>query len=125
MTIEFHSIDLAADSLTNVMTVRVTGKLTKQDYAAFVPEVEKWVNEHGKVRILFDMHDFHGWKLSAAWEDFKFGLKHFRDIERIAMVGEKTWEHGMAVFCKPFTLAKVRYFDRSDAEQAREWLVSD
>jgi hypothetical protein len=28
----------------------------------------------------------------------------------------------MAAFCKPFTRAKVRYFDRSDMDKATEWI---
>jgi hypothetical protein len=72
--------------------------------------------------MLFDMTDFHGWEASAAWEDFKFGIKHFSDIERLAMVGEKQWQHGMATFFKPFTKAEVRYFDHADHAEAGKWL---
>jgi hypothetical protein len=71
------------------------------------------------------MIDFHGWNTGALWEDIKFGLKHFMDIERIAMVGDKKWEKGMSAFCKPFTTAKIRYFDPSQVEEARTWLESD
>jgi hypothetical protein len=60
------------------------------------------------------MHDFHGWDAGALWEDAKFDLKHFADIERLAFVGEKKWEKGMAQFCRPFTKATIRYFDRSE-----------
>jgi hypothetical protein len=81
------------------------------------------VLQHGKLSVLFDMIDFHGWELSAAWEDFKFGIEHFADIEKFAMVGENQWEHGMAAFVKPFTKAQVRYFDRANAAEAREWLA--
>jgi hypothetical protein len=49
---------------------------------------------------------------------------HFKDIERVAMVGETKWQHGMAIFCKPFTTAKVRYFDGPATDQAREWLAA-
>lgn len=48
-------------------------------------------------------------------------MKHMSDIERIAMVGEKRWQHGMAIFCKSFIKAEVRYFDHAAAE-ARTWL---
>jgi hypothetical protein len=105
-----------------VLVVLVSGKLVKEDYEQFVPAFERLVREHGKLRLLFDMTDFHGWEASAAWEDFKFGIEHFADIERLAMVGEKQWQHGMATFCKPFTKATVRYFDHADAAEAREWL---
>ncbi|MBI1370893.1 MAG: STAS/SEC14 domain-containing protein [Planctomycetes bacterium] len=110
---------------SNVLHVHVSGKLTKEDYAQFVPRIEAIIRDHGAVRILFDMHDFHGWNMAAMWEDMKFGFRHFNDIERIAMVGEKAWEHGMAAFCKPFTKAKVRYFDRSEEQAAIAWVEAD
>jgi hypothetical protein len=38
------------------------------------------------------------------------------------MVGENKWQQGMAMICKPFTKAMVRYFDHADAAKARKWL---
>jgi hypothetical protein len=106
----------------SILEVRVTGTLTKEDYQHFVPEVERLIDRHGKLRVLFDMHDFHGWSAGALWEDIKFDMKHFRDIDRLALVGERKWEAGMAGFCRPFTTAAIRYFDRAAAEDARRWL---
>jgi hypothetical protein len=31
----------------------------------------------------------------------------------------------MSIICKPFTTAKVRYFDRADIDAARAWIESD
>ena len=107
---------------TNALEVRVSGKLAKEDYDQLVPEFERLLKEHGKLRILFEMADFHGWRVGALWEDLKFDFKHFTHIERVAMVGDKKWEKAMSLFCKPFTTAKVRYFDRAEIEHAREWL---
>ncbi len=108
-----------------VLLVRASGKLTREDYAQFVPAVERLIGQHGKMRVLFDMHDFHGWTAGALWEDIKFDLKHFGDIERLALVGDKAWEHGMAAFCRPFTTAKIRYFDRKQADEADAWIQAD
>jgi hypothetical protein len=113
-------IDVVADKGT--LEVRATGKLTKEFYEAFVPVVEEQIKEFGKVRILFVMHDFHGWTAGALWEDLKFDMKHWHDIERLAIVGESKWEKGMAAFCKPFTKATIKYFDESQLEEARTWL---
>jgi hypothetical protein len=115
-------IQLNEDNGGKVLIVHVSGKLTKADYERFVPEFERLVQQHGKVRVLFDMIGFHGWEASALWEDIKFDLKHFSDIERLAMVGDKKWEHGMATFCKPFTMAKIQYFDHTNWAEARTWL---
>ena len=105
-----------------VLDVQVSGKLTATDYEMFVPEFERLVKQHGKVRVLFEMVDFHGWEAGALWDDIKFDLKHFSDIERLAMVGDKQWEKGMSLFCRPFTAATIRYFDRGVLGDARAWL---
>jgi hypothetical protein len=104
-----------------VLDVQVSGKLAKSDYQHFVPEVERLIQQHGKIRILLEMNNFHGWDTGALWEDIKFDLKHFSHIERLAMVGDKRWQKGMSVFCRPFTTAKIKYFDRSHLEDARKW----
>lgn len=113
-------IDLQAEG--NVLEVRVTGKLTHEFYEALGPAVEQQIQQHGKLRILFEMHDFHGWTAGALWDDVKFDFKHWKDIERLAIVGESKWEQSMATFCKPFTTAKVHYFDQSQAAAARAWV---
>ena len=69
------------------------------------------------------MHDFHGWTAGGLWEDARFDLKHFRDIEKLTIIGA-AWEHGMAAFCGPFTTAQIRFFEPSQAEEAREWVRS-
>jgi hypothetical protein len=114
------TIELEAQG--QLLEVSVTGKLTKDFYETFVPAVDQLLGDGKKVRILFRMHDFHGWTAGALWEDTKFALHHWNDIERLAIVGEKKWQHGMATFCKPFTSAKIEYFDHADVEKARAWL---
>jgi len=120
MTVEFQE-----QHNGKVLWIRLTGKLGKDDYETFVPEVERLIREHGKIRVLMVMEDFHGWGPGGLWEDVKFDLKHFRDIERLAMVGEKKWQEGMAAFCKPFTSAEIRYFGHDELDQARAWIAQD
>ena len=57
------------------------------------------------------------------WDDVKFDAKHFSHIERVAMVGDKAWEKGMSTFCRPFTTARIRYFDHAALAEAQEWLA--
>ncbi len=118
------AIDVSEEDDGKLLVIRMTGKLHKHDYLHFVPIVEKAVQKHGKVRMLVQMHNFHGWDASAWWEDVKFDVKHFKDIERLAIVGERTWEQWMAAFCKPFTTATVQYFSSEKAAEAREWITA-
>ena len=115
-------VQLHEENEGKVLIVKVSGKLSKEDYQQLVPEVERLIEKVGKLHLLLEMHDFHGWDAGALWEDIKFDVKHFKDIERLAFVGEKKWEKGMSVFCKPFTTARIKYFDLDEIEQAREWV---
>ncbi len=60
-----------------VLAIHVSGKLVAADYEHFVPEFERLVRLHGKLRVLFDMTGFHGWTAGAVWEDTKFAMHHF------------------------------------------------
>jgi hypothetical protein len=120
MPIEVHD-----EGHGNVVTVRASGKLDRADYAGFVPAFAKLAREHGKLRVLFDVTELQGWDLPAAWEDFKFGVEHSADFERLAMVGDKRWEEVMAMFWKPFTRAEVRYFDQAELAAAQAWVAAE
>lgn len=118
-TENIKALELTETAEGRILECRITGRLKKEDYGLFVPETERLIEQHGKIRIYVELVDFHGWSAGALWEDIKFDLKHFRDIERIVIVGEDTWEKGMASFCKPFTTAEVSYFPYDRREEAR------
>jgi hypothetical protein len=115
-----NELKVTADG--NVLEVHASGKLTTDFYKEFVPVVDAQIKQYGKLHILFVIHDFHGWTCGALWEDWKFDLHHWKDIERLAIVGESKWEEGMSTFCKPFTKATVKYFDHTQLDAAREWV---
>jgi len=115
-------IQLKEENCGKLLVVNVTGKLVVADYDHFVPEFERLVREHGKLHVLFDLTGFNGWTAGALWADTKFAMHHFSDMDRLAVVGEKKWQEGMATFCMPFTNAKVRYFDHTAVFDARKWL---
>jgi hypothetical protein len=106
-----------------LLHVTASGKLTHHDYERFIPEFERLASEHGKIRILFIMRDFHGWQGQALWDEIKMDVKHSSDVEKVAMVGDRKWEKTMTMLGKPFTKAAVRYFDLSDLAAAQHWIV--
>ena len=118
------AVELMANAEAKTLEVRASGKLSAEDYETLEPGVDKLIESSGKIKILFIMHDFHGWELGAVWEDIKFATRHCRDIEKVAMVGEQAWEKWMATICKPFTMSSIKYFDAGGEEAARAWLMS-
>ena len=115
-------IEPLPQSSNKVLGFKMSGKLHDEDYKKFVPVIDAAVAKEGKIRLLAQFHDFHGWDLHALWDDIKFSTKHCLDIERIALVGDKKWEEWMAKVCKPFTMAKIKYFSHSEIESAKAWL---
>lgn len=122
MTLGFDEIQLEKSAVGNIVTLTFKGKVDKADYDLFVPQIEGLMEDEAKIRLVVELHDFKGWTAGALWEDTKFAARHFNDIERLAIVGDAEWEKNMAAFIKPFTMAKVRYFDRQQADRARAWI---
>jgi len=106
----------------HIVAFRLSGRLTAADYETFVPAVEAALARGEGRRLLAIFEDFHGWEPGAAWEDLKFGLRHYSDFERIALVGDRRWQEWMAILCRPFTRAEVRYFDAAALGQAWAWV---
>ena len=115
-------LELHEEADGKILVLHLSGKLTKEDFQQFLPKAERLIEAHGKIRVLCQMQDFQGWEFGAMWEDVKFELKHFADIERLALVGHHKWHAGMATFCRSFIKAKVRYFDGLDFRLAEEWI---
>ena len=115
-----HTITKPAD---NVLWVKVSGKLTKEEYAELVPAWEEMIERHGRLRLLFQMEpEFTGWEPLAAWDDAKFSVSHRNDIEKVALVGAKKWNEIVAKVGKLLVNSEVKFFEEADA--ALDWVKS-
>lgn len=102
--------------------VRAEGWLTDADYKAFLPRLEAAIREHGRIRLFVDMADFEGWSPHAAWDDLLFGLKHWNDFERMALIGDKRWEDVVAKAMDALSKGEVRRFPAADRRAAQAWI---
>jgi len=115
-------VQLKEDWGGKILILNWSGKLGREDYAHFIPEVERAIKAHGKVGLLVRMHGFHGWTMRAVWEDLTLVLRYFSHIERLAFIGDNRWEAEMALLCQSLTTSKERYFDESKAAEAAAWI---
>ncbi len=119
-------IEILDQSSGKVFAMRVIGKLLHRDYEQFVPMVEKLIEEHGSVRCFIEMTEFHGIQLRALWDEIKFDVRHARQIERCAVVGDRAWEAWMTNLSRPiFFNAEIRFFDQAEREKAWEWIEEE
>ena len=58
-------IKLNEEAGGKILIISVTGKLSREDYKSFVPKVEELILKFGKIRMVLEMRDFHGWDADA------------------------------------------------------------
>lgn len=125
MTFKIEYKDFQVETHGSILHGVITGKIEKEDYDLFVPEAERLISQYGKIRVIAELIDFEGWTAGALWEECKLAYNHLKDVERMAMVGDKKWEENLAGFVKPFVGAKLKYFDVSQRQEALDWIQED
>jgi hypothetical protein len=116
-------IEILSQGTGKVFAMRVSGKVLHRDYHQFVPLVEELIQKHGSVRCYIEMIGFHGIELRALWDEIKFDVRHGRQIERCAVVGDRAWEAWMTRLSRPiFPRAEIRFYDVAEWDKAWEWV---
>ena len=112
---------LLPKSKNDFIAIQATGTLTGDDYDAVLPDIEKIIEKHGKVRVCVDMEFFDGWDMNAAWKDMTFGITHWNDIEKLAIVGDAKWEEWTANIANAMMHGEVRHFPTHEQTEAIKW----
>lgn len=119
-----HGLSIGIERVDNdfFLSLKAVGKLTHEDYLHITPMIDAALKEvpHPKVKVLVDAYELEGWEVRAAWDDFKLGLKHGHEFDRIAIYGDKRWQEMMAKVGTWFISGEIKYFD--DFGLALEWL---
>ena len=119
-------IEILERSSGNVIGIRCNGKLMHEDYQQFIPMLEAMIRKYGAIRCYCEITDFAGIEFRAIWDETKFDAKHARQLERCAIVGDKSWHQWMSKASQAmFGKAKVRYFTEDESNEAWEWLEAD
>ena len=119
-----HGLSIGLERIANrfFLTLKATGKLSHEDYETITPLLDSALSvvRNPKVKALLDATELEGWELRAAWDDFKIGLKHGNEFEKVAIVGNQKWQQTSAKLGNWFLSGEVKYFE--DMQAAREWL---
>lgn len=109
---------------SNIVSVSITGELHADDFEVVRPQIDQKIDQYGKVRVLLDVRDFHGWAdVQAARTHLTFVKNHHHRVERIAIVAKKQWQHWIAAVVGVFLDPQEKCFDETQAEEARQWIV--
>ncbi len=124
MNISRHGLSIGIERTGShfVLALKAVGKLTHGDYEVITPMIDFALGyvKAPKVKVLFDMTELEGWEARAAWDDFRLGLKHGNQFDKIAIYGNKGWQGIAAKIGSWFISGEVKYFEKED--EALTWL---
>ncbi|PRY19685.1 SpoIIAA-like protein [Aliiruegeria haliotis] len=116
-----HIIDLGGPCIQ----VRLLGDIDPDAYKQAEGDLDARIRDRDGFRLLLDLTEFTGWQgVSALAAHFSLAREHAALPDRVAVVGNKRWQHMAQRLMGRFLNAENRFFDEADAIAAREWLSS-
>ncbi len=124
MTFKRHGLSIGIERTNDnfFLTLKAIGKLTHKDYEIITPMIDSAMSgvKDPNVKVLIDGTELEGWDARAAWDDFKLGLKHGNEFEKIAIYGNKKWQEITAKVGGWFISGEIQYFE--NVADAITWL---
>lgn len=106
--------------------VQLLGQLDPEVINAAETRLAEHISERGGFRLLLDLRKFDGWQgLSALGAHFNLVRTHAGHADRIAVVGDKTWQHMGQRVAKQVLNVEARFFEPAQFDAARMWLTAD
>ncbi|MCG6929011.1 MAG: STAS/SEC14 domain-containing protein [Desulfofustis sp.] len=120
MKFKRHGLSIGIERIGDrfFLYLKAQGKLTHRDYEMITPMIDSALAgvKNPQINALIDGTELEGWEARAAWDDFRLGLKHGGEFEKIAIYGNKKWQDILAKVGSWFISGEVRCFDsESDA----------
>jgi len=120
-------IERMDDAPSEVIGLRASGKLTREDYRNVLEPALKEAIDSGEARVLFVLPDFDGVERGAWLEDVKTGLAvEFRDRsswKKFAFVTGVDWiAKAMRLFAWTMP-GELEVYEMDELEEAKEWVA--
>ncbi len=107
----------------NVVAITASGTVTRRDYeSVLIPAVNDSLKRYGKIRLYYEFgSQFSGFDAGAAWQDFKVGVAHWRNWERVAVVTDVEWIRRATLAFGFLLPGRMKVFTLAEAGAARQW----
>jgi hypothetical protein len=110
------------NDLEKVLAYHISGTVTQADVQVAQQEMKSVLDRFGKVRLLIHLGDLEIPKAGAAWQDLKYADVYLTDVERLALVGDASWQEWVTKAVDLPTQGKMRFFDETEIQQAWAWI---
>lgn len=109
-----------------VLQLSLLGSLDPEAYDRADEGIAAHLREGKGLRLLLDLREFDGWQgLSALAAHLKTASANVGQADRIAMVGDKAWQHMAERIGHALLSAQTQFYDSDHYGAAKTWLLSD
>ena len=115
-------LEILPESSGNVVGVRIAGRLGGDECKLLAVRIEELIDEHKAVRLLLDVSECDRVDPAAAWEEFIMGVKHWNELERIAIVGGAKWSEVAAGTLNRLAYGEAEHFTADELPGAWVWV---
>ncbi|MCL4243854.1 MAG: STAS/SEC14 domain-containing protein [Candidatus Dadabacteria bacterium] len=107
----------------NIIGFRLKGKLEDSEFDDIVRILEERLKLHKKLRVYAEVEEFKGMSVNSFMKDIHYGLKHWRDFDKEAVVSDKGWLRVWAEIAGSIIPGvEVKHFSFDEKEEAKEWI---
>lgn len=120
MTLELLSLETPRS-----IGMKIHGMITGDDLDRAIVSMETMLKSaDGKLRVYVEVEEFSGMSPAALFKDLRFGLRHFSDVEKEAIVSDVSWLKALTkVSDRLFPSIEVAHFAPADRQVALDWLA--
>ena len=118
-------IEMLSDLPDGVTGIRVSGRLTGEDFIAIKPAVSEIFNAGREVRWVEVIDGYEGFGKGALREDVKLGfctvMPRFRALKRTAIVADVDWLRRAVRVLAWMVPGEVAFFGLHEIDRAARW----
>ena len=107
----------------NIIGFRIEGAVSDAETERISSAIQKLAGRAGKVRLLLAVQHYPSFNSAEdLYFDLRFAVPLADRIERLAVVGDRVWKDTWISLFGLFSGIQATYFDRSETDQAWQWL---
>jgi hypothetical protein len=109
-----------------VLALHITGEISDRETSRIVRAIRTHASPSRKARLFLRMDHYASFNSAESlYEDLRFCRQCGDLIERMAIVGDRSWKDTWVGLFSLFGGIEAAYFDLSDAQAAWRWLNPD
>ena len=107
----------------NIIGLRLKGKIEDNEFDEIVSLMEERLKRHKKLRFYAEIEEFKGMSVNTFMKDIHYSLRHWREVEKEAVVSDKGWLKAWVGFAGSIIPGvEVKHFSFDEIEEAKEWI---